>query len=430
MGRVSLADSKTRISPMPIKKTSPRQQPVPGETKETVAQAVETRPKRSLRKKPATPDASSPDAVPEKSPPSPPSRAVASKKTSVAKKKSPSKRSGKKKAGGKGPRPSRRLTLFAFVLEVVALVVVGLAATVAALGYAAMRFSGLSLTANLLPFAAVILVLIVVCALLLTLWFFIRRWLVRLHPFLAAGLALVLAIVCCFVVRQPRFFPFYDQFRAVVGGMEEVARRQLAHQIYASYRRLDPHDAEAMLAREKLYDEEIAVAAKTWQIDADLLSGLAAVESSFLPRSSADGGEGLFQITSVPKAIAETVERQLTEARPSPPDADHRRNALLGAATLAHYIRIMDGDVFLGLLAYNIGPKNGGLRSIMEQYGARDFVAIQPYLQYLPRDYPVKVFAWALLFRVVRESGGPLPYQDGTNAARIQAIGIPGLGQP
>ena len=392
----------------------------------------ESRAKRSTRKKSApalpvltaeNPAIDLPGAASEK--PSSRPRSAAGKKPGATKKKS----SGKKRSGGKRPRPSRRLLLSALVLEVTALVAIGLTATVAALGYAAMRFSGLSLAANLLPFAAVILAVIVACALLLALWFFIRRGLARLHPFLAAGLALVLAITCGFASRQPRFFPIYEQFRTMVGGREEVTRRQLAHQIYAAYRRIAPHDAEAMLAREKLYDGEIAAAASAYQIDPDLLSGLAAMESSFLPRPSADGGDGLFQITSVPKAVSEAVDQRLTRLSPLPSDAGHRRNSFLGAATLVHYIRIMDGDVFLGLLAYNIGPKNGGLRSIMEQYGARDFVTIQPYLQYFPRDYPVKVFAWALLFRIARKTGGPLPYQEGTNAVRIQAIGIPGLGQ-
>ena len=384
----------------------------------------------------ATGNAAKPEAVtdtaPEKAPEKPSrSRATAGKKTGTAKKKSLRKTSGKKKGGGrKTSRPSRHFLLFPLVLEIAALIVIGLAGTVAALGYAAMRFSGLSLAANLLPFAAVVLALIVGCALLLALWFFVRGRLLRLHPFLAAGLALVLAVACGWAWSQPRFSPIYEQFRIMVGGREEVARRQLAHQIYAAYRRIAPHDAKAMLAREKLYDEEIAAAAQAYHIDTDLLSGLAAVESSFLPRASADGGDGLFQITSIPKAISEAVDQQLAPMPPSPPDAGHSRNALLGAATLAHYIRIMDGDVFLGLLAYNIGPKNGGLRSIMEQYGARDFVTIQPYLQYLPRDYPIRVFAWALLFKITRETGDTLPYQDGTNASRIQAIGIPGLGQP
>jgi len=385
------------------------------------------------RQKQAVPEAISEPALEQTAtadkPPGKPRRAAPAEK-SRAKKSSPAKKTTGKKKGRKnnGPHPSRHFVLAALVVEITALLFVGLAATVAALGYAAMRFSGLSLATNLLPFAAVILALIVACALLLTLWFFLRRWLLRRHPSLAAIIALLLLAACGWAVREPRFFAIYEQFRLMVGGKEEVARRQLAHQVYAAYRRIPPQDAEAMLAREKLYHDDVAAAASVYQIDVDLLSGLAAVESSFLPRSSADGGEGLFQITSAPKAIVDEIDRQLSPDGRQAAD-DHRKNALLGAATLAHYIRVMGGDVFLGLLAYNIGPKNGGLRSIMEQYGARDFVAIQPYLQYLPRDYPIKVFAWALLFRVMRETGGPLPYQEGTNAARIQAIGIPGLGR-
>jgi hypothetical protein len=87
----------------------------------------------------------------------------------------------------------------------------------------------------------------------------------------------------------------------------------------------------------------------------------------------------------------------------------------------------MGGDLFLGLLAYNIGPRNGGLRSIMKQYGARDFVTIQPYLKHLPRDYPVRVLTYALAYRVWKRAGRLLPYQEGDNAARVQRIGIPGL---
>jgi len=369
-----------------------------------------------------------PDKQPDK-PPGKPRRAASPAKPR-AKKSSPAKKAAGKKKGRRNtqPRPSRRFVLGALAVEIIALLLVGLTATVTTLGYAAMRFSGLSLATNLLPFAAVILALIVACALLLTLWFFFRRWLLRRHPSLAAICALLLFAACGWAVREPRFFAIYDQFRVMVGGKEEVARRQLAHQVYAAYRRIAPHDAEAMLAREKLYHDDIAAAASACQLDPDLLSGLAAVESSFLPRASADGGDGLFQITSIPKTVTAAVDRQLAQpAQGSPSNTGHQRNALLGAATLAHYIHAMNGDVFLGLLAYNIGPKNGGLRSIMEQYRARDFVTIQPYLQYLPRDYPIRVFAWALLFRVVRESGGLLPYQEGTNAARVQAIGIPGF---
>ena len=104
-----------------------------------------------------------------------------------------------------------------------------------------------------------------------------------------------------------------------------------------------------------------------------------------------------------------------------------RHNAFAGAATLRTYLEQMHDDLFLGLLAYNIGPRNGGLRAIMQQYGARDFVTIQPYLQQLPRDYPIRVLSAALAYRLWKAEGRLPKYEEGDNAARIQALGIPGL---
>lgn len=104
-----------------------------------------------------------------------------------------------------------------------------------------------------------------------------------------------------------------------------------------------------------------------------------------------------------------------------------RYNAFIGAATLSHYLEEMKQDLFLGLLAYNIGPANGGLRFIMQQYGATDFVTIQPYLLKLPRDYPIRVLSYALAFRMQRIEGKLLAYEEGDNAMSIQALGIPGF---
>ena len=106
--------------------------------------------------------------------------------------------------------------------------------------------------------------------------------------------------------------------------------------------------------------------------------------------------------------------------------SDPRYNAFLGAATLRHYLTEMKDDLFLGLLAYNIGPANGGLRFIMQQYGVTDFTTIQPYLLRLPRDYPIRVLAYALAFRISWQEGRLLAYEEGKNATTIQALGIPG----
>jgi hypothetical protein len=63
----------------------------------------------------------------------------------------------------------------------------------------------------------------------------------------------------------------------------------------------------------------------------------------------------------------------------------------------------------------------------MEQYGARDFVTVQPYLQNLPRDYPIRVLSAALAYRLWHTEGRLPRYEDGTNAVHIQSVGIPGL---
>src|SRR5437764_1267751 len=160
-------------------------------------------------------------------------------------------------------------------------------------------------------------------------------------------------------------------------------------------------------------------------VDAEVLMGVGAAESAFYPRDSAGGGRGLFQITAPPAEAVSEVRRRLGVAEL---DAlNQRHNAFLAAATLRRYLDEMHGDLFLGLLAYNIGPRNGGLRAIMEQYGARDFATIQPYLNTLPRDYPIRVLSAALAYRLWRTEGRLPRYEDGTNAQHIQGVGVPGL---
>ena len=117
------------------------------------------------------------------------------------------------------------------------------------------------------------------------------------------------------------------------------------------------------------------------------------------------------------------VRRRLGVADLDP--LNQRHNAFLAAATLRRYLDEMHGDPFLGLLAYNIGPRNGGLRAIMEQYGVRDFATIQPYLSTLPRDYPIRVLSAALAYRLWRTEGRLPRYED--DAQHIQSVGVPGL---
>jgi soluble lytic murein transglycosylase-like protein len=180
-----------------------------------------------------------------------------------------------------------------------------------------------------------------------------------------------------------------------------------------------------MFARARIYQPVVEEAAAAFGLDSALLMGVAASESAFRPRRSADGGRGLFQITAPPDAAVRGARAALrTEQLDLGND---RHNAFAGAATLRIYLEQMHGDLFLGLLAYNIGPQNGGLQAIMRNYSARDFVTIQPYLQQLPRDYPIRVLSAALAYRLWSQEGQLPRYEEAHNAERIQAAGIPGL---
>ena len=330
-----------------------------------------------------------------------------------------------KKALLKPPVSSFRRRLLMISLEVLGLAITAVSAIMILLGYSANWFSGTRFFTSLLPFAIGVLGLIVAAAVLLIGWWKLRKWLQGRAALLSPILAISFALVISWFVMQNHFAQAFGHFRMLVGGKQEASRVTLAHQVYAAYRRYNSAQLLQMVNRAETYNPAIAEAAKVFDIDPNLLQGIAATESSFLPRDSKDGGRGLFQITLAPKAVMEQAGKQLAVDKPSL--LDPRHNAFIAAATLKYYLAEMHNDLFLGLLAYNIGPANGGLRFIMQQYGATDFVTIQPYLQQLPRDYPIRVLSHALAFKLWQIEGKLLVYEEGDNAMRIQRIGIPGL---
>lgn len=322
--------------------------------------------------------------------------------------------------------PSRRNPPILYLsLETLALMISGLIGTISILGRAAGWFGGSDLTQSLLPFAGTVLILGILSSLFLAGWLWYRR---KIRLWAANGpvlSALVILTVSVAYAGFPGFQADLGRLRSLVGGAEQAGRDSISHQVYAAYRRTNHEEMTLILSRVKPFEEEIHAAAKHYAVDPEVLVGIGVAESSFLPRDSKDGGRGLFQITAVPKRITKDVAQTLSIDKPDPQNP--RDNIYLAAATFHHYLGEMKGDLFLGLLAYNIGPRNGGLASIMAQYGARDFFTIQPYLKDLPRDYPIRVLSAALAYRLMRHEGGLPSYQEGENAKAIQALGIPGL---
>ena len=307
---------------------------------------------------------------------------------------SPRKKS--KKTIARPPVGTVRYRLLLIAFEIMGLAMTAVSAIMILLGYSADRFSGTNFFANLLPFAVGVLGLIVAMAGLLIGWWKLRKWLQVRALLWPAVLSVCVALFIGWFSMQEQFTPARGHFRTLVGGKQEAGRVTLAHQVYAAYRRYDVAQLQQLVQRGQTYN-----------------------------RDSTDGGRGLFQITRVPKEVVEQAGKRLSEHQLSL--LNHRHNTFLAAATLKYYLAQMNDDLFLGLLAYNIGPANGGLRFIMQQYGATDFVTIQPYLQTLPRDYPIRVLTYALAFRLWQKEGKLLPYEEGKNALHIQHIGIPGL---
>ena len=318
-----------------------------------------------------------------------------------------------------------RKNLLLLSLEGLGLAISALLGTMLTLGSSANSFSGLSFFANLLPFAAGIALWVIMAAGLLVVWIKCRSRLKDKIPPLPAVLALSLGLGLIWFVFHDGYAQVFTHFRSLVGGKQQAARVTLAHQVYAAYRRYDQPQLQKMIQRAAVFEPDIQQAANVFAVDVNLLQGIAAAESSFIPRTSHDGGQGLFQITAVPKFILQQASEELAVAQLDLSNSRH--NAFIAAATLKHYLAEMNDDLFLGLLAYNIGPRNGGLRFIMQQYGANDFVSMQPYLQQLPRDYPIRVLSYALAFKLWQQDGKLLAYQEGDNAIRIQRLGIPGM---
>lgn len=370
-----------------------------------------------------------PDSLPEAqiTPATPePKPKTATRKPATRKPATRKKGSTKSRKKKKAPPPGylqRKLGMIA--VELISLACVAISVIIVLLGYSADRFTGTSFFGNLLPFAFGVLLLVLAAFFFLLGWWRLRQWLHLKAEFLTPLLAAGLAITIGWFTVQDNFALAYGHFRTLVGGKEEAGRITLSHQIYAAYRRYGARNLQKMLDRAQEFTPAIEAAAEAFDVDVNILHGIAAVESSFLPRDSADGGRGLFQITQVPKSIIKKVTATLEVDKLDLQNPKH--NAYVAAATFKQYLTEMNDDLFLGLLAYNIGPANGGLRFIMKQYHASDFTTIQPYLQEMPRGYPVRVLSYSLAFRLWREEGKLLAYEEGQNAIHIQKIGIPGL---
>lgn len=322
-------------------------------------------------------------------------------------------------------KPRRQPSFGSRLVECLALAFTAILGVMLILGKSTELFAKWQFTTNTLPFAVGISLWVCIGSSCLLLWLKLRNGFLCYLTVLPAILATGIAFFSLWFVLHDGYGAVFQHFRGLLSNKQQAARITLEHQVYAAYRRHDSALLLTLIQRSEPFRASIEEAAQAFDLDVNVLQGVASTESSFVPRNSRDGGHGLFQITAVSSDLLNRVSQRLAVSKLDVNNPRH--NAFIAAAVLQQYLKDMHGDLFLGLLAYNIGPRNGGLNFIMQQYGAHDFITIQPYLQQLPRDYPIRVLSYALAFRLWQRGGKLPPYEEGDNASYIQRQGIPGL---
>jgi hypothetical protein len=239
-------------------------------------------------------------------------------------------------------------------------------------------------------------------ATLLRTWLAARPRLARLLPWSPAALAGLLALGALWFATGSVFQAEVGRVRLWLGGSAEAHRQVLAHQVYAAYRRAD-RDA-LMRVLERLASTSRRSTRR--RLPSAWTPRCSWASSAFYPRDSVDGGRGLFQITTPPAAAVTEAERRLHVDHLDP--LNQRHNAFVAAATLGAATSTRCTAMFSSRSSPTTSARvtAGCVRSWLSK--ARDFVTIQPYLQHLPRDYPIRVLSAGLAYRLWRR-GGLLP---------------------
>jgi soluble lytic murein transglycosylase-like protein len=161
-----------------------------------------------------------------------------------------------------------------------------------------------------------------------------------------------------------------DKYRLqMTGGSVEVA----AEEVVA----IEPEDVftpvpAAQQASQPLYRDLVEAAAKRYNVDADLISSVIAVESSFDPKAvSRKNARGLMQL--LPETAARLGVQDIF---------DPRENIDAGTRYLRELLQQYNNDVALALAAYNAGPDR------VQQYGrVPPFAETISYVRRVKRGY-------------------------------------------
>jgi Transglycosylase SLT domain len=161
-----------------------------------------------------------------------------------------------------------------------------------------------------------------------------------------------------------------DKYRLqMTGGFVEVSTQEVVS--------IEPEDVftpvpAAQQASQPLYRDLVEAAAKRYNVDADLISSVIAVESGFDPKAvSRKNARGLMQL--LPETAARLGVQDIF---------DPRENIDAGTRYLRELLQQYNNDVALALAAYNAGPDR------VQQYGrVPPFAETISYVRRVKRGY-------------------------------------------
>ena len=303
-------------------------------------------------------------------------------------------------------------------LELLALLAAALVGVAAVLGRAAGQFAGADTWHSLVPFAGSVLVLVLAGAAAVA----------RLDPpapsdrgarvVAPAMLALGIAIGAAWFVRQPSFHDELSSLRASVGGRGSGRAR------HGRRIRCTP-PIGAPIRRSSM---QVLERARRVRADGARSGGGVRRRSRGARWASAPPSRPSIRATAATAGAASSrsPRRRKWRSRMAQSAARRRRvsirstndtTPIVAAATLQHYLAGVHGDSSSACSPTTSARATAGCCSIMKQYGARDFVTIQPYLQNLPRDYPIRVLSAALAFRLLAHRGETAALRGGRQRA-------------
>lgn len=225
-------------------------------------------------------------------------------------------------------------------------------------------------------------------------------------------------------INEPR--EIHDSVKGAIGAKRmPLKNKELRKLVYEEYSKIaesayHKKHVKRIVRRMQKHQAYVKEASQRYCYDPNFLIALAGVESAGKKEAinESTGAVGLYQLLSLPRSAERDVQRYLGR---SWVNWEHPRdNILLGAATLREYTKGKNGDVLLGLVAYNWGPNRRTLK------GVKSFEEVKDTIPDSVRLYALEISALFLAIESIERHGEVIPYKK-EDTSQLDQIPLPGI---